>query len=75
MISEKRIDSFSVYPPFVIQSSATASDVSGGMGLITAFDDRRFDLMDSAMERVRLWEASKQVENSTVGGRVATKLS
>jgi len=56
--SDKHINSLSVYPPIVIQSSTTTSDVSGGMGLVD-FPDRRFSLMDSALERVRLW-SSKQ---------------
>lgn len=63
LIAAKHIDSFSVYPPVVIQSSTTPSDVSGGMG-IGQFEGRQFALMDSALERVRLWETSKQVQNS-----------
>ena len=62
---EKRLESFSVYPPAVIQTSTTPSDVSGGMGILTQFNDRQFALMDSALDRVRLWEVTKEVQNST----------
>jgi hypothetical protein len=65
LVSERHVDSFSTYPPVVIQSSTTTSDVSGGMGILTQFNDRQFALMDSALERVRLWEAKKQAQNST----------
>ena len=35
------------------------------MGILTQFKDRQFALMDSALDRVRLWEVTKEVQNST----------
>jgi len=56
--SDKHINSFSVYPPIVTQSSRTTSDIFGDMG------PGNDPMVDSALERVRLWEERKQVRNS-----------
>jgi len=54
LASKKYVKHFSLHPPPIIQSGITESDVSG-MGSGGYF------LMDSALERVKLWEAHKQV--------------
>jgi hypothetical protein len=53
LVSKKYVKHFSLHPPPIIQTGITGSDISG-MGPAGYF------LMDSALERVRLWEAHKQ---------------
>jgi len=50
---QKHINQFRIYPPVVIQSGSTPGDISGDIV------PGEFDLMDSALRRVKLWEARK----------------
>lgn len=58
--SNKKIKQYSIYPPVVVQSKSSLSDVSAGTG-----PDEDFYLMDSALERVKLWE-EQQIMNPAV---------
>jgi len=51
----KHINQYSIYPPPVIQAGRTAGDITGGIG------PGEFFLMDSALDRVTMWESRKQV--------------
>jgi len=46
------INAFSVYPPVVVQSKATLSDIGQGTG-----PQEEFHLVDSALARVKAWRA------------------
>jgi hypothetical protein len=56
--NEEYIPTYSINPPIVSQNMASKSDIFGGNGPPTD------PLVDSALTRVRLWEALNRVNTS-----------